>query len=290
MMVASQCKTLFETIVAHDTANVHGEIAPLDSASQACLQSGQCQLSHDEIGRARFDLPIFRGDSVVSIVTLVTRPMLDDESMTPTVSSTAAGALEIWQPRGEYADLGLSDGFYGKLERFQNVSSFVQFESGRGLPGQVWQTGRSVIHDDLANHPGFLRSAGASAESLNMAMGLPIGDETPVAAVVLLASLQSPLADGLEIWSIQDGRFVLRESRYVDDVELSLRHDAGQFVSLQTGLPGLALQHGGATTSSNPAILAPAGDYSTGWRSGIAIPIFIDGEPVEVVTMLLRGS
>jgi len=41
----------------------------------------------------------------------------------------------------------------------------VRFEKGSGLPGQVWQDRRGVIHDELATHPGFLRAAGASAEN-----------------------------------------------------------------------------------------------------------------------------
>lgn len=286
MMAVAESQALFSAIDAFDVHDVHGQRVSLDEMATACVDSGQCHLFHDEAGHAVLNIPIYQADQVVSVVRLATRPMLagDDGKSAPT------GALEIWKPCGDYADLGLADGFYGKLERFQNVSSFVRFESGRGLPGQVWASGRAVIHDDLANHPGFLRSAGASAESLDMAVGLPVGDSDPVSAVILISSDQTPIVDGLEIWSIEGDEFVLRESRYTDDAELSLRHQPGQTLPLQSGLAGLVLQHGGATTSTNSAILSVGGDRSVSWQSGLAIPIFIDGEPVEVVTMLLRGS
>ncbi len=149
---------------------------------------------------AAIAIPIFRGATCTSVVILAMK------------SSAAAGVLEIWKPASRYAELRWADGYYGSLERFQNVSSFVRFERGMGLPGQVWDLNHSVIHDDLANHPGFLRAAGASADALSSAVGIPVSSEQFIATVVLINSRELPIVRGMQAWIVNGGSFELPSS------------------------------------------------------------------------------
>lgn len=132
---------------------------------------------------------------------------------------------------GRYAELGLADGYFGSLERFQNVSSFVRFECGMGLPGQAWERGYSVIHRDLPNHPGFLRAAGASAEALASAVGIPVSGDEFIATVVLINSSDRPIARGMQSWVLEGDALVLPEASAngpgtVDDPNLSANFSA----------------------------------------------------------------
>ncbi len=142
-------------------------------------------------------IPIFRADTCTSVIVLALK------------KSTAAGVFEVWTPYGIYPELKLVDGFYGSLERFHNVSSFVRFERGMGLPGQTWASNHSIIHHDLPNHPGFLRAAGASAESLCSAVGIPVLALDFIAAVVLINSIELPIARGMQAWVIDGDSFEL---------------------------------------------------------------------------------
>ena len=238
--------------------------------------SDECLITKIDGGAARLQLPVYCGDQLAGGVVMETSP-----------APPAAGAFEIWQPTGNYGDLGLSGGFYGDLERFQNVSSFVRFEPGVGLPGQVWNRRRVVVHEDLSTHKGFLRSAGASAESLETAIGIPVGDAEMSAAVVLLTSATTPIADGIEVWSAGEEQYELSYSHYIDDVDLSLRHTTGASQGDDHGLVGLAVQAGGPVTSTNGRILDPVGvSKSGGWIFGAAIPVFENGVMVEILNLL----
>jgi len=179
--------------------------------------------------------PIYRDGGVVSVVALAAS---DD--------SSALGVFEVWEPVGTHDEVRLAKGYYSQLERFQNVSTFVRFEKGSGLPGTVWDRHRAVVHNDLPNHPGFLRAAGASAEALTTAVGIPIFDDEFVASVVLISSAKSPLARGVEIWAADGDGFILVEGAYPGLADrFSLK--AGTRLSGDQGLPGLVASRGGAT-------------------------------------------
>ena len=115
----------------------------LDRLAIECLESGTACVStfHQHTLHAAVAFPIFRSENIVSIVVLATK--VDEQS---------PGVFEVWSPVGVHEELALTSGFYGNLTRFQNVSSFVRFEKGSGLPGQVWNSLRAIIHDDLASH------------------------------------------------------------------------------------------------------------------------------------------
>ncbi|MCA8982457.1 MAG: GAF domain-containing protein [Planctomycetaceae bacterium] len=221
--------------------------------------------------------PIYRDGEIVSVIALAASR-----------DSTALGVFEIWEPVGDYSEVGLAQGYYSKLERFQNVSSYIRFEKGSGLPGTVWDNHRAAVHNNLPHHPGFLRSAGAMDEALTSAVGIPIFDDDFVASVILISSAKSPLARGIEIWTLDEHGFTLCEGSYPSLPPCFTLRD-GTRLGPDEGLPGMARQHGGACVSSNPEIYAAGrvipGDQAA-QRCGLALPYY-DGSVLTSVVVLL---
>jgi hypothetical protein len=220
---------------------------------------------------------IYRDGEIVSVVALAAS---DNES--------ALGVFEIWEPVGQYDEVRLAQGYYSKLERFQNVSSFIRFEKGSGLPGTVWHRRRAVVHNDLPNHPGFLRAAGASAEALTTGIGIPIFDDDFVASIVLISSAKSPLARGIEIWTPVEDGFVLFEGSY-PSLDPCFILPSGARLSSDAGLPGLAQKHCGACVSHDVSVFAAgrriSSELASGHR-GLALPYY-DGALLTSVVVLL---
>ncbi len=221
--------------------------------------------------------PVYRGGRVISIVALAASSSPD-----------AIGVFEIWEPVGVYDDVKLSQGYYPKLDRFQNVSSFVRFEKGIGLPGQVWHRQRAVVHDNLPDHPGFLRAAGASAESLITGIGIPVCDDDFVASIVLISAQRSPLARGFEVWIPDSEGFTLLEGSYPSiGPEYSLQPKSK--LRADEGLPGLAAKKLGACVTTDPTVFAARRQVAASGakiHSGMGIP-FYDGESLSSVVVLL---
>ncbi|KAA1260541.1 hypothetical protein LF1_30810 [Rubripirellula obstinata] len=235
-----------------------------------------------EIGSA-LAIPVYRAGRIASIVVMSIKP-----------KTVGAGVFEIWEPVDPYEEVKLRSGYFAHLERFANVSSFVRFERGNGLPGQVWESKQAVIHDDLPSHVGFLRAAGASAGLLQTAVGLPIisGDKLKSVAVVI-SSEATPIAKGYEVWNAVDDGFTLEGAAYQGlDPAFQLSRDAK--LETDTGLPGLAAVHAGATTTENDAILLAGRNQqnlssdmgSAGPTAGLAIPAYRDNKLTSVMTFL----
>jgi hypothetical protein len=198
------------------------------------------------------------------------------------------GVFEVWRPVGSYDEVALQEGYYGKLERFQNVSSFVRFEKGNGLPGVIWELGRALAQDDLANHIGFLRAAGASADLLHSAIGFPIFAEQFLSSAVLIQSNQSPMARAIEVWKI-DGKECELTSQAYGDVEHAFRLDPGTRVPLPTGILGLVAKHQRVVLLEDMEALLlnrPADRVMPCPTAGIAIPFF-DGTHLSSITVLM---
>lgn len=237
---------VFAIDVSDDLHPVKCGLEVVDRAVTESLQTGLPEItesSDDGVDLVAMSIPVYRESNIISVAVF----LCDG-------SSNTVGVFEVWQPIGEYDELGMTKGFFGKLERFQNVSSFVRFEKGLGLPGQVWQNKCFVIHDQLSSHPGFLRAAGASAESLEVAFGMPVGDENFLATALLISSDATPVARGYEVWRNADDHFVLESCGYqhVDD---SFRFTIGDTIPLDGALPGLAIAQGVATVTEDQALI-----------------------------------
>ncbi|MCA9194608.1 MAG: GAF domain-containing protein [Planctomycetales bacterium] len=193
--------SFLEQVLVHDLSLGLQTDTPLWIAecNSVVLETRKPQLAQEGLSVC-LGFPVFYGQSLQSIVNWV-----------GSSADSAIGVVELWESRGPYRDLQLIAGHYGCLERFQNVSSFVRFEPGYGLPGQAAESGVAIVHDDLPNHPGFLRAAGASAGELQTAIGLPIFDPNFVAVTVLISSRTTPMARWIEVWVPQKQGFVMQQ-------------------------------------------------------------------------------
>ncbi|QDV46356.1 hypothetical protein Enr13x_62650 [Stieleria neptunia] len=249
-----------------------------DRAIAASLETGLPSIKQSVEGEAdavAMCVPIYRSGEIASVIAWVGN-----------ANDDTVGVMEIWQPIGEFDDLNLTHGYYGPLDRFQNVSSFVRFEKGMGLPGQVWRNLSFTIHDNLPSHPGFLRAAGASAESLQVAVGMPVCGDDFLAAAVLISSDSAPIARGYEVWRCAEDRFLL-ESRAYQRLEQSLMYQGEQNVPLEGSLPGLAYASGVATISEDPDIVYSGRPFRGGPCKGVAIPFFEEDRMTNILTLLL---
>lgn len=253
---------------------------------EQALASGTAEVTTTQIpseAASAIAIPVHRGGKVVSVVAMLSRRK--DESMQEPI-----GVFEVWEPVGPFEEVALKDGYYGDMERFQNVSSFVRFEKGNGLPGQVWDGRRSVIHDDLGNHPGFLRAAGASADLLRTAIGIPVAGERFNSAAVLISSASTPIARGMEVWEVRpdSSDFELTSAAY---------YQLGDGYGLPIGTicpsdsPPFARMRNEnrAMVTDDPKELLAGRDPSLalpGPTSGLAIPFF-DGLTLTSITVLL---
>ncbi len=110
-------------------------------------------------------------------------------------------AVELWAGRSGQHELGTVSAYYADLARFGNISQYVNFPMGSGLPGKVWQTGRPQVMEQLAQSPEFLRSTGAENEGLTNGFGLPIIRGLELRGVLLtLDSQVTSFADTYEVW------------------------------------------------------------------------------------------
>ncbi len=265
----------------HGTDGILGTSeSPLDSLAVQAVASGNPELVIEPTNssrpfRAAIAIPIHRDGSVVSVVVLAAAS-----------GDKSTGVFEIWSPIGEYYELSLSKGYFGPLNRFENVSSFVRFEKGSGLPGQVWDKLAPVIQDELADHRGFLRAAGASADALGTAIGIPVVASEYIATVLLISSPTTPIARGFEVWNVEADGFKLEFAAYASD---DIRLELGTKLSVTSGLLGRVLGSGVAMLSDDESMLLAGRGVRTGSgaiNSGVAIP-FYQADAITSITVLL---
>ncbi|WDQ16251.1 GAF domain-containing protein [Rhodopirellula sp. P2] len=230
---------------------------------------------------AAMAIPVHCGGVIQSVVVLFAK--LPTESLPDPV-----GVFEVWRPVGKYDEVALREGYYGKLERFQNVSSFVRFEKGNGLPGVAWDQSRALAQDDLANHMGFLRAAGASADLLNSAVGLPVFADQYLSTAVLIQSQRSPMARAIEVWNVDGNECELTSQAY-GEVEQAFRLPPATRIPLTTGILGLVAEHQRVVLLEDMEALLltrPADRALPCPTAGLAIPFF-EGTDLSSITVLM---
>jgi hypothetical protein len=222
-------------------------------------------------------IPIFREGELKSIVSFIV------EDSHPTT-----GVFEVWSPTGPYQDLHLSSGYYGELDRFQNVSSYVRFEMGSGLPGQAWKSCCAVIHDDLKNHPGFLRAAGASADSLQTAIGIPVYSRAFVSTVVLISSKATPMTRAMEVWKPVGNDFELVDRAY-GDIDKAFQLPIGTKLNGDFGLLGMVRDAESAVVTDDQEVVLGSRHWEGSLNApsrGIGIPTYVGGD-LSCITLLV---
>lgn len=108
-------------------------------------------------------------------------------------------ALELWHP-GAMGKLELSQGVYGD-KHVEEVSQGTRFGVLEGLPSQTFDGAEPVLFENLSRQRGFLRAEAAAEAGLVAGLGIPLLEHDSVtAALVLLTSRETPLAQNIEVW------------------------------------------------------------------------------------------
>ncbi|MEM9185914.1 MAG: hypothetical protein AAGB00_05390 [Planctomycetota bacterium] len=201
------------------------------------------------------------------------------------------GAVEVWRPN-DRSELGLSESWYANLERFGLISGFVKFPRRAGLPGKVWNDRFPRVMGALGESADFVRVAGAKADGISTAIGIPfMRTAREIEAVLLLLSAsKSPLARAMEVWAPEPKTETLKVvsadyGPYVDLAPLSRRRR----VRAGEGLAGRVFQDRSPwVTSDLLGVEFPLGDKLAeyGFEWGVGLPVFVGADLFAVVTLL----
>lgn len=142
-----------------------------------------------------------------------------------------------------------------KVTQFETVSRECAFEQGIGLPGRVWESGKSIWIGDVVRDNNFPRAAVAAAEGLHGAFGFPIILNEEVLGVMEFFSheIRRPEPELLEMMTAlgsQIGQFIDRKR-----AERALRaSEARKTAILNTSLDSIiTCDHTGVVLEFNPA-------------------------------------
>lgn len=208
------------------------------------------------------------------------------------------GAFEVWRPN-ERSELALTESWHAGLDRFGLISQYVKFPKRAGLPGKVWDDRFPRVMGSLSRSRDFVRAAGAKAEGLSTAIGIPFM-KSPFhldAVLLLLSAVRTPIARVMEVWAAEPqsgaqsgattGSLKIVSADYGPHVDLAplsqrLRLKVGDGLAgrvfkdkapwLTRDLLGVEFRRGKQFTE---------GDFE--W--GLGLPIFVGEELLAVVTL-----
>jgi len=238
-------------------------------------------------------IPIFQEDKLIAVSVLIVGG-----------TKEAQGALEIWRIN-ERQELGLADASYLNLERFGEVSRFVNFPRRAGLPGMTWANKAPKLIAGIGRSKDFMRAAGARAEGLDVGLSLPIMKAVHEldSVVVVLSSAETPIARAFEIWTPDSFEEVTAADGVISKIPTSLRWDRGAYAGCGDlarlsatliqekgeGIAGQVLQSGLPwVTNDCTQVEAERSDFlrSAEMTSGMGIPIYV-GENLTAVVVIL---
>jgi len=149
-------------------------------------------------------IPVFSGEYLMSVIVFLCG---DDEEH--------AGAIEVWANDADRSnELGIIEGYYGKLDYFDFISRKTKIMKGFGLPGQVWEQGLPVLMADLGASESFIRGRDAKNAGITTALGIPLIDnDDQVCLLTFLSAKATPIARQIEIWLLDHSseRLVFKE-------------------------------------------------------------------------------
>jgi hypothetical protein len=159
-------------------------------------------------------IPVFSGEYLMSVIVFLCG---DDEEH--------AGAIEVWANDADRSnELGVIEGYYGKLDYFEFISRKTKIMKGFGLPGQVWEQGLPVLMADLGASQSFIRGRDAKNAGITTALGIPMFNiDDQVCLLTLLSAKATPIARQIEIWLLdhQTERLVFKEGYNEKGIDLA---------------------------------------------------------------------
>lgn len=224
-------------------------------------------------------IPAMQNDACRGVVTLLC-----------TESDHRQGAIEVWRPN-ERSELAITDSWYANLEHFGLVSQFVKFPRRAGMPGKVWEDRFARVMGSLGTSKNFVRAAGAKAEGLSTAVGIPImrSAREIEAVLLMLSTQQSPIASLIEVWAPDPKTNALRvvSADYGPYVDLG---PAGKQLQLGEGegVAGRVFADGAPwVTSDLAAVESMRGEsfIEYGFEWCVGLPIYVGRDLFGVVTL-----
>ena len=159
------------------------------------------------------------------------------------------------------------------------------------MPGQAAILGHALLQDNLRNHPGFLRAAGASAGELQTALGIPSFRKEFLATAVLISSSNTPLAKRIEVWLPESSsRLQLASTATAAETEPIGLNVEGDALDIQTVelLRAVVERRGAVCSESHSFLSAFVGQENPlGIRRVLAIPTFQSSELKSVSLLLI---
>ncbi len=194
-------------------------------------------------------------------------------------------ALERWELVEDRAELSLTDGCYGELNYFQEISREVRFPLGTGLPGMTWKTGVPRLLHPLATSPEFLRAGEAGEAGLEIGIGFPIlGEGSEVQSVLLLLSSSGiSFASEFQIWTESAGRCTQTDRLIVEQSPVA---NANEQKMLDGVIEDLVLEAFARKTAIVERIPAPSG-RETGL---VVLPVLYDFGISSALVLVMNGK
>jgi PAS domain S-box-containing protein len=151
--------------------------------------------------------------------------------------------VEVWSSQGVSA------------ARFREVSKETSFGLGEGIPGRVWESGKSIWIPDLAADDNFPRAAADPEAGLGAALAFPIRSSTGILGVIEFFATEPrepdpQMLDLMDTLGTQIGDYAIRKQAEEAVVESEARKTA----VLQTALDCVVTMDGqGQIVEFNPA-------------------------------------
>lgn len=204
---------------------------------------------------------------------------------------TFLSVVEVWRPDGSGDKLRWAAGHYDAAPEFGAVSRDTTFAMGEGVPGQVWETGRPVLLDGLVG-TNFVRVAAAADAGLGSVLAIPYRRRGRIQAVVVfLMNVRRDLCGVAEVWTPdRDGgpQLELHRGYYSGLTHFGAASQQVRFARGE-GLPGRVWQTGrplvAPDVASWDAFVRRSPAEADHIKTGIGIPLFVDGGLESVVTM-----
>jgi PAS domain S-box-containing protein len=146
-------------------------------------------------------------------------------------------------------------------ERFAERCMELEFESGVGLPGRVWESGAPAWVTDVSADPNFSRAEAATRAGLHSAFAFPVVRGDTVLAVLEFLTREMRDSDAglladFSVFGFQMGQFIGREI-----AEHELRDSRDQLEAILRGVPAgiMVVDHRGTIVFANETVARLAG-------------------------------